>query len=132
MVKVIRFPIALVALVLAFLFIGINPVVLDAADLSTTTCPGAGCVTYTTEGQTQLAIQVSGTFTGTLTFYTSVDGTNFVISQVVPVGALATPVTTTTAAGIWTLELKGHKNFRIAFTAYTDGTAITTLRTLSK
>lgn len=134
MVKMIKkniIPLYCAVLILVGVF-GVFIAKLDAADLSTSTCPGTGCVTYNVEGQTQLAVQVTGTFTGTLTFSTSVDGTNFVTSQVTPVGALATPVSTTTAAGIWTLELKGHKSFRVAFTAYTDGTAVVTFRTLSK
>lgn len=101
------------------------------ADLSTTTCPGAGCVVYTTEGQTQLAIQVTGTFVGTLTFSSTVDGTNFVVTNVLPV-ASGTAVSTATAPGMWTLVLQGHKQVRVAFTAFTSGTAVVTVRTLSK
>ena len=102
---------------------------LYAADISSTTCPGAGCTNINTEGSDFLSIQISGTFTGTITFSSSVDGTNFITTQVIPVGS-ATPVSTTTAVGIWGLELKGLKTVRVAFTAYTDGTAVVISRQL--
>lgn len=78
---------------------------------------------YVTEGCTAIALQVSGTFVGTITFSVSVDGANFVTAQVLPVGALDTPVTTTTAGGIWVLNLLGIPIFRAKMTSYTSGTA---------
>lgn len=100
-----------------------------AADISTTTCPGAGCTVINTEGGAHLAIQITGTFVGTITFSSTVDGTTFVTTQVIPVGS-ATPVSTATAGGIWTLELNGIKGVRVAFTAFTDGKAVVTSRQL--
>lgn len=81
---------------------------------------------FNVEGEVRAVIQVTGTFTATLTFSTSVDKVNFVTSQVLPVGAVGTPVTTATAPGIWGINLFGQKLLRVKATAYTDGTAVVT------
>jgi len=93
-----------------------------AADISSTTCPGAGCVTLNSSGQVAAAIQVTGTFVGTITFQTSVDNSTYVTTLVLPAGS-GTAVSTATAPGLWTLDLKGIKSIRVVFTAYTSGTA---------
>lgn len=72
-----------------------------------------------------IAIQVSGTFTGTITFECSVNGTNWVALAMKSSSqaALATLVTTTTAAGVFTVSTVGIQNVRARMSAYTDGSA---------
>jgi hypothetical protein len=114
------------ALLVSFLFISSS---LSAADLSTTTCPGAGCVTYPAGNLTSATIQISGTFVGTLTFQATQDGTNYVSLGVVSVGSTTptTYVTTATTPGIFRADhAYGFRNIRVVFTAYTSGTAVIT------
>lgn len=72
-----------------------------------------------------VAIQVAGTFTGTITFECSVDGTNWAALAVKASSqtAAATLVTTTTGVGVFTIPTVGIQNVRARMSAYTDGTA---------
>jgi hypothetical protein len=84
----------------------------------------AGC-----EDAEFVGVQVSGTFSGTLTFQATIDGTNWVTMAVQPLGATAatTWVTTATAAGVWTRPVGGLKQVRVQMTAYTSGSASVTI-----
>ena len=72
-------------------------------------------------------IQVTGTWTGTLTFEGSVDGTNFIAIGAKPVATDATPVTTTTGNGIWAVNVAGLSSVRARGTAAITGTAVVTI-----
>lgn len=79
-----------------------------------------------------MAIQVTGTFTATLTFQSSFDGSTWVSHTVTtaPVTAsIGTQVTTATAAGKWYANVSGIRKFRVTCTAYTSGTATVVLTT---
>ena len=75
-----------------------------------------------------VVVQVTGTFTGTITFEASVDGTNYVAiamkasAQV----SLATLVSTTTTVGLFSVAIQGFPHFRARMSAYTDGSAVVT------
>jgi hypothetical protein len=75
-----------------------------------------------------VVLQVTGTFTGTITFEASVDGTNYVaIAMKASAQTTATTlVTTATAAGVFSLNIQGLPNFRARMSAYTDGAAVVT------
>ena len=75
-----------------------------------------------------VAVQVTGTFTGTITFEASVDGTNYVALAVKASSqtAAATLVTTTTTVGLFSVGIQGFTNFRARMSAYTSGTAVVT------
>ncbi len=73
-----------------------------------------------------MAVQVTGTFSATLTFQGTVDGTNWVALSALPFGSLydsTTAVTTATAAGLFRLDTAGLAGVRVKATAYTSGTA---------
>lgn len=91
--------------------------------LSGTTCPGDGCITIDTAGAGTVGVQVTGTFVGTLTFTQSVGKSTFVSWNVTPNGS-STVVTTATAAGVWFGPTAGVSQVRVAFTAFTSGTAV--------
>ena len=74
-----------------------------------------------------VGIQVTGTWTGTLTFEVSVDGTNFVTLGVTPTAGGAV-VTTATANGAWTVQNGGYTTVRARFSTPTSGTPVITLR----
>lgn len=76
-----------------------------------------------------VCIQITGTWTGTLEFQASVDGTNFIPISAQPLGGGAA-VTTVTANGIWRVPastivgLGGINRVRVGATAAMTGTAL--------
>lgn len=69
--------------------------------------------------------QVSGTFTATVAFRGSVDGTNFVVLEATSVSDSSSIVTTTVAAaGAWRVVCAGMKYVR-ADMVWSSGTSIT-------
>lgn len=90
--------------------------------LSGTTCPGVGCLNIDVGSAGSMGIQISGTFSGTLTFEQSIDTTTFVTWAVYPNGS-TTAVTTATAAGVWVGPTNGMRQIRVRFSSYTSGSA---------
>lgn len=84
----------------------------------------------TLNGAAGFAVDIRGTFTGTVTFQGTVDGTNWATTNVLPVTAsVNTALTpTATAAGAWLGNAAGLLQVRAIFTAYTSGSATVTLR----
>lgn len=77
--------------------------------------------TMNVDGFKAVATQVTGTFVGTVTFETSLDGTNWVATGVTPAagGAVAS---TATAPGLWVLTPNGVNLYRARVSAWTSGT----------
>ena len=71
-----------------------------------------------------VGVQVTGTFSGTLQFEMTIDGTNFVAVQATSVttGAVAT-----TATGVFFYNVVGAQSVRVTSTAWTSGTAVVTV-----
>ncbi len=81
-------------------------------------------------GFAYVSFQLQGTFTGTITFYGSSDGVNFIAMSVIPIAALidGTAVTTATAEGIWvSTRANALTAVKAGFTSYSDGTANITI-----
>jgi hypothetical protein len=93
--------------------------------LSTTTCPGAGCVVAPVGGQSSVAIQITGTFVGTLQFEQSSDGTNYDVLALYP-NRSPLGQTATTAPGLWNGTILSARA-RVRFSAFTSGTALVTI-----
>lgn len=74
-----------------------------------------------------IAIQISGTFSATLTFQATVDGTNYVAILATDATAGST-ATTATAPAIVRIDATGFKDVQVNCTAYTSGTAVLTWR----
>ena len=72
------------------------------------------------------AVQLVGTFTGTVTFEATVDSTNWAVINGMPV-ASTTPASTATAEGIWYITSNGLSGVRVKATAWTDGSLVATL-----
>ena len=91
-----------------------------------TGCPGAGCVSLPVGGQGTLGIQITGTFSGTVSFTASngapATGT-FVALPVTPIAGGST-VTSATAPGIWIGSVAGLAYVNVAFTSYVSGSAV--------
>lgn len=103
------------------------------ATLSSASCPGTGCSTFTLSGSGSVGIQVTGTFSGTLTFYGSninptPGDTNFTVLNLVPLNG-GTAVSTATTAGIWTGATAGISYLQVKFTSYVSGSATISLVT---
>jgi hypothetical protein len=97
-----------------------------SAATTAVTCPtngtGTGCITVITTGSGSIGIQVEGTWSGTLTGYASVGGVVFETQ------GFFGGNTTTTSNGLWTTSIAGFQLVQIAFTAYTSGTAVVSIR----
>ncbi len=95
-----------------------------------TDLPGSGslgalnaAVTLTLRGQGTVTVQVvSVSATQTLAFEGTVDNVNWFALNAVVIGSGAI-VTTTTAAGQWTVDVSSLVGFRVRCSAYTSGTA---------
>src|SRR5258706_2705369 len=82
------------------------PHIASAQGISSTTCPGAGCINFNTAGQGTIGIQIIGTWVGTITFQGTVDNTNYVSISMTP-SSSSTTVTTATSNGVWTTAVAG-------------------------
>jgi len=98
------------------------------ASLSSTTCPGTGCVTLVLAGAGQGSAHVSGTWVGTIAFETAVAPcTTYEPNAVLPVSGPPVAVSTTTTNGAWYFSGSPSQCVRVRFTAHTSGTAQVTL-----
>lgn len=73
-----------------------------------------------------VAVQLAGTFSGTITFEATVDGANWVAINGMPV-ASTTPASTATAAGIWYITANGVTAVRARSTTWASGSLTATL-----
>lgn len=67
-----------------------------------------------------VAVQITGTFTGTISFQVSNDGVNWRAKTLVEAGG--TIATTTNGMGVWSADV-GARFFRLAMTSFTTGSA---------
>lgn len=113
---------------------GIQAQSVSTKTLSSSTCPGTGCLVVGTTGVGGLGITITGTFSGTITFKsTTVDDTdcstaNYTAHGVTPKAA-TTPVTTTTGVGGWQAGVGGFSYFCVVFTSYSSGSAVISTKT---
>lgn len=98
-----------------------------AAVLSSATCPGTGCVVLGVTGIGGAAIQVTGTWSGTLQFEASVDGITYVAVNMTPSND-TTAVTSSTGNGVWIGGIGGLRVVRVRFSSYASGTAAVTIQ----
>jgi len=105
-----------------------NPLPASVPELTASgSLTATGSVTMTLASHSQAAVQVTGTWVGTLQFEGSVDGTNFFsIPSVVPTtGAV---VTSATANGQWLIPCAGYKQIRTRCSAFTSGTIVISMQ----
>jgi hypothetical protein len=87
----------------------------------------AQTVTLACTGYAGAMVQVADTFTGSLNFYGTADGQNFVTLVGTPSGGGAA-VFSTTAPGIWLFSVGGLLAVQVKATALATGAARVTLR----
>lgn len=90
----------------------------------------AQTVALTLNGKSGIAIQVTGTFVGTLQFEGTVDGTNWQPINGVGAGSVSI-AQTTTVPGIFRLTPAGLAQVRVNATAFTTGLAVVSIRASS-
>lgn len=112
---------------------GVSPYTATAS-LTATTCVGAsisaaGCIGVNLGGYKFVAVQLTGTWTGTVTFEVSVDNdTTWVTQNMLPSTGTQTAVTTATANGVWySTQLVGTQ-FRARFSTATTPPVVVTVR----
>lgn len=69
-----------------------------------------------------VGFQVTGTFSGTLEFQVTINGTDYVATQIYPVNT-GTAATTTTTTGLFKTDVVGIVGVRVISTAWSSGTA---------
>lgn len=72
-------------------------------------------------GYSAVGLQLTGTFTGTVSFEATVDGRTWVAFNMVPSNS-ATAASTTTAVGAWSANCAGFSSVRARFSIATSGT----------
>lgn len=91
-----------------------------------------GNVPLVLNGATGFAIDLRGTFTATVTFQGTINGTDWFTCAVLPAGGSVNvaSVTTATAAGAWVGHGSGFAQVRAIATAFTSGTINVTVRAM--
>lgn len=82
-------------------------------------------------GYSGVAVQITGTWTGTLVFEGSIDGgANYFLTPLVPIEKSSTTTTanTVTANGQWSGDLTGYSHFRVRCSVTGTGTAVVSIR----
>jgi hypothetical protein len=110
---------------------------LTAADVATATVTGFNNVSYFTgtptaassasisfNGENAVAIQLTGTWVGTVTFERTMDGTTWHSATAINMG---NPYTSVTGNGIYYINAAGAIAARVRLTAFTSGTVTTAL-----
>lgn len=99
-----------------------------AATISSTTCPGSGCVvTYLGNlTATAVSVQVSGTWVGTLAFESSDDNITYSVLRGWRTDEQGTYSTTTTSNGRYYVPSLGALYVRVRATAWVSGSATVT------
>ena len=87
--------------------------------------PGAG-LTPSARNNGGVGVQITGTWTGTLSFEGTIDGTNFGAIQATRYGTGAT-ASSTTENSMWRAEVVGLTSFRVRASAAMTGSAVVTI-----
>ena len=77
-----------------------------------------------TDDADYVSVQLTGTWSGTVTFETTVNGVDWVSMRIIEVSDNSkTGKSTTTANGVFVHECFGLDDFRVRFSSYSSGTA---------
>ncbi len=87
-----------------------------------------GTVSITSSGAAAVAFQLTGTWTATVTFEGTVNGTDWVVADFWP-GSGGSPQTTTTGNGVFLAATGGFQTVRARASAFTSGTISVSART---
>jgi hypothetical protein len=100
-----------------------------------TTCPGVGCVIFTTDGLGSMGIQIQGTFNMTLVFEQTIDDTNWIAWNVSTAGSgtvTSTLVNNGAFGSIFSAPVTALR-VRVRASVFTSGSAtLTAISTISR
>lgn len=96
--------------------------------LTSNTCPGTGCLIVGTAGSGGIGVQITGTFSATVPFTGSVDGTTYVAVNCTPYNS-TTAVTSASSAGSWGCAVGGLKYFKVGGSGWVSGSVVVTTLT---
>lgn len=99
--------------------------VLQSAAVATGNGTAVTCTAGGEGSYASLTLQVQGITTATITWEATIDGTNWIAIQAIPL-ATGTAATTTTADGLFRVNVTGLVSFRARISAYTSGTITVT------
>jgi hypothetical protein len=85
------------------------------------------CVTMDIAGMGAAAIQVSNTYSGTVTWTASANAGDFVALDAFAPDDMGTPANSTTSTGLWVAPVASLRQLRACLTNYVSGTATVTL-----
>jgi len=91
-------------------------------------CPGAGCIVVNAQSVESVQVAIAGTWSATLAFLGSNDGwltTIQLLAYPIAGGALGSPVTTTTANGVWLVPVLAMREVGVFASAFTSNTSMT-------
>lgn len=97
------------------------------AQLTSTTCPGTGCVQVSVGGLSHVGVQLTGTWAATAQFTASIDGMTFVALSMTPSNSVTT-ATSSTSNGGWNANVGGYAVIRVYLSAYTSGLVIVNMQ----
>jgi len=80
------------------------------------------------QGVATAAVQITGTWTGTVIFEGSIDGSTFFTAPGQAIGGAGALVSTATANGQWQIDIGGFSAFRVRCSVTGTGTAVVTIR----
>lgn len=81
------------------------------------------------DGCSAVAVDIRGTYVGTITFEATIDGTNYFVLPAIDQDTQAVvTVAASAAVGGWLIFVGGYKQVRARMTAYTSGTATVNMR----
>lgn len=103
------------------------PVMIPDITATGTLAAAAQTVPLGLNGDASAAIQITGTWVGTITFEGTVDGTTWGSINAVA-ASTSTPQPTTTVNGLYRLTPGGLASIRANMTAFTSGTAVVSIR----
>lgn len=99
----------------------------SSGSVTTQTCPGSGCVSLSVSALSAVGIQITGTWTGTITFEGTIDGATYTPLNMTPSDS-GTAVTSTTANGVWLGSCGGLAIVRARMSAAPTGSAEVTIQ----
>ena len=76
-------------------------------------------------GIAALAVQITGTFSATINFEATIDGTNWIAAKAIDLNT-GSPINTTTATGIFMFNVPGLRLFRARISSYSSGSVTIT------
>lgn len=94
------------------------------ASISGRLTAAAPTLTFDVRGFKKVALQLDGTFTGTVSFEASVNGQTFVAFNMTPSNS-GTDAASATAVGCFSKDCGGYTQVRARFSTATSGTVVT-------